>query len=322
MSFVSFFADAEIALGVKLLEVVYMIMGLLAIYTGVKNACDKENSSRIPTGIFWIILGIIIGFGRFINGMENGPVITGVLIFIMVIPAVLQKVKPGKIDKPTAEQSQRLLEKNGMKVFIPALSIGLSAIIFALFTDLGAIVGVAVGVLIGVAFLMILSKENKPVVFLKDTERLLSTVGPLSILPMLLASLGAIFTAAGVGEVIASYVEKIIPSGNLTIGIIVYCLGMVFFTMIMGNAYAAITVMTVGIGGPFVLALGADPTVVGMLALTVGFCGTLLTPMAANFNIVPVAMLDMKKRFGVIKNQMVIAVLMIIVQIAYMLLFS
>ena len=322
MSFVSFFADAEIALGVKLLEVVYMIMGLLAIYTGVKNACDKENSSRIPTGIFWIILGIIIGFGRFINGMENGPVITGVLIFIMVIPAVLQKVKLGKIDKPTAEQSQRLLEKNGMKVFIPALSIGLSAIIFALFTDLGAIVGVAVGVLIGVAFLMILSKENKPVVFLKDTERLLSTVGPLSILPMLLASLGAIFTAAGVGEVIASYVEKIIPSGNLTIGIIVYCLGMVFFTMIMGNAYAAITVMTVGIGGPFVLALGADPTVVGMLALTVGFCGTLLTPMAANFNIVPVAMLDMKKRFGVIKNQMVIAVLMIIVQIAYMLLFS
>lgn len=97
---------------------------------------------------------------------------------------------------------------------------------------------------------------------------------------------------------------------------------MVIFTMIMGNAYAAITVMTVGIGAPFVLALGADPTVVGMLALTIGFCGTLLTPMAANFNIVPVAMLDMKNRFGVIKNQLVIAVFMILFQIGYMLLFS
>lgn len=322
MSFVSFFSSADIALGTKLLEVVYMIMGLLAIYTGVKNACDKENSSRILTSVFWIVLGVVIGFGRFINGMDNGAIITGVLIFIMVIPAILRKVKPGKIEKPTKEQSERLLAKNGMKVFIPALSIGAFAIIFATFTDLGAIVGVAFGVLVGAIVLMLMSKENTPKVFLNDTERLLSTVGPLSILPMLLAALGAIFTKAGVGEVIASYVEKIIPNGNVTVGIIVYCLGMVFFTMIMGNAYAAITVMTVGIGGPFVLALGADPTVVGMLALTTGFCGTLLTPMAANFNIVPVAMLDMKNRFGVIKNQVVIAIFMIFVQIGYMLLFS
>ena len=322
MSFVSFFSSADVALSTKLLEVVYIVMGLLAIYTGIKNVCDKENSSRILTGLFWVVLGVIIGFGRFINGMENGAIITGVLLFVMVIPAILKKVKPGKIDKPTKEQSERLLKKNGMKVFIPALSIGLSGIVFATFTDLGAIVGVAVGVIIGVIFIMIMSKENTPVVFLKDTERLLSTVGPLCILPMLLAALGAVFTKAGVGEVIASYVEKIIPAGNVSIGIIAYALGMVFFTMIMGNAYAAITVMTVGIGGPFVLAYGADPTIIGMLALTTGFCGTLLTPMAANFNIVPVAMLDMRNRFGVIKNQIVIAFFMIVFQIAYMLLFS
>ena len=322
MSMISFFRDADITLGVKLLEVVYMLMGLLSIYTGVKNACDKENSSRIPTSIFWVVLGIVIGFGRFINGTENGAVVTGILIFVMAIPAVLKKVKAGKMDKPTKAQSERLLAKNGMKVFIPALSIGLSAIYFASFTDLGAIVGVAFGVLLGVVILMLMSKENTPKVFLNDTERLLSTVGPLCILPMLLASLGAVFTKAGVGEVIASYVERIIPDGNLTVGIIVYCLGMVFFTMIMGNAYAAITVMTVGIGGPFVLALGANPTVVGMIALTTGFCGTLLTPMAANFNIVPVAMLDMKDRFGVIKNQFVIALFMIVFQIGYMLLCS
>ena len=89
--------------------------------------------------------------------------------------------------------------------------------------------------------------------------------------------------------------------------------------MIMGNAFAAITVMTVGIGAPFVLSLGADPAVVGILALTCGYCGTLLTPMAANFNIVPVAMLQMKDRMGVIKNQVLPAFVMIVVQIIYML---
>ena len=94
------------------------------------------------------------------------------------------------------------------------------------------------------------------------------------------------------------------------------------FTMIMGNAFAAITVITVGIGAPFVLALGAKPTIVGMLALTCGYCGTLCTPMAANFNIVPVALLEMKDRFGVIKRQWLPAIIILVFQIVYMLLFK
>lgn len=59
-----------------------------------------------------------------------------------------------------------------------------------------------------------------------------------------------------------------------------------------------------------------------MVALTCGFCGTLLTPMAANFNIVPVAMLEMKDKYGVIKNQLPIALFMLIFQIVYMILFK
>jgi uncharacterized membrane protein len=97
---------------------------------------------------------------------------------------------------------------------------------------------------------------------------------------------------------------------------------MMLFTMIMGNAFAAITVMTVGIGAPFVLAYGADPVLIGMVALTCGYCGTLCTPMAANFNIVPVAMLEMKDRFGVIKNQALLAVVFLVFQIGYMILFK
>ena len=141
-------------------------------------------------------------------------------------------------------------------------------------------------------------------------------------LPMLLAALGAVFTAAGVGDVISSLVSNIIPAGNVTIGIIVYAIGMAVFTMIMGNAFAAITVMTVGIGAPFVLKYGADPVAIGSLALTCGYCGTLCTPMAANFNMVPVAILEMKDKNGVIKKQVLVAVIMLVVQIVMMIMMS
>jgi uncharacterized membrane protein len=228
---------------------------------------------------------------------------------------------PGS-DEPSKEDMAQSYNEIGMKIFIPALAIGISAIIFAIFTNLGALVGVGFGVIIAMLILRIYSEKNTLKVFLNDSERLLSTVGPLSMLPMLLASLGAIFTEAGVGEVIAQIVGKIIPEGNVNIGIIVYALGMMFFTMIMGNAFAAITVMTVGIGGPFVLKYGANPALVGMLALTCGYCGTLLTPMAANFNIVPVATLDMKDGMGVIKNQIVPSLLLIVFQIVYMIMFK
>ncbi|SCY76520.1 DUF979 domain-containing protein [Alkaliphilus peptidifermentans] len=313
----TFFMNSEIMIGAKLLEVIYIIIGLITIYTGVKNGRDEENPSRMGTAIFWCSLGIVIAFGRWIPPMFNG-----VLIITMTIPSIMQKVKIGKQNPPTQEESKAAFDKIGMKIFIPALAIGICAIIFAVFTTMGALVGVGAGILVSTILLMMFSSNNTPQVFLKDSERLLSSVGPLSMLPMLLASLGAVFAAAGVGQVIASIVGNIIPQGNVNVGIIVYALGMMLFTMIMGNAFAAITVMTVGIGAPFVLAYGADPVVIGMLALTSGYCGTLCTPMAANFNIVPVAMLDMKDRMGVIKNQVIPALILITFQITYMIMFK
>lgn len=313
----SFFTNPEVLLSQKLLEVLFIIMGFIAIYTGVKNLTDKKNPSPYGTALFWITMGVLIAFGRWIPNLVNG-----LLVVLMTLPAILRKVSKGGAAAPSHEEMTANFEKIGMKIFLPALAIGLFAIVFALFTKLGALVGVGAGIFVAIVLLMAYSAQNKPQTFLNDSERLLSTVGPLSMLPMLLASLGAIFTAAGVGDVIASLVGRIIPQGNVNVGIIVYALGMMLFTMIMGNAFAAITVMTVGIGAPFVLALGADPVVIGMLALTSGYCGTLMTPMAANFNMVPVAMLDMKDRMGVIKNQVVPALIMITFQIGYMILFK
>lgn len=314
----SFFLSDDFTIGQKSLEVLYIIIGMISIHAGIKNFLDKENKSSIGTGIFWTSLGIVISFGRWIPSIINGA-----LVILMVAPAILKKVQIGKVDYPTPKETRANFDKIGLKIFVPALCIGVVAIIFAVFLpQIGALVGVGAGVLIASILLMIYSSDNKPIVFLKDSERLLSTVGPLSILPMLLAALGSIFTKAGVGEIIASIVGNIIPEGNVTVGIIVFAISMMLFTMIMGNAFAAITVMTVGIGAPFVLEYGADPAIVGMLALTCGYCGTLLTPMAANFNIVPVAILEMKDKFGVIKNQVFIAFVMLIFQIIYMINFS
>ena len=42
----SFFMDSAISLSSKLLECVYIIIGLITIYAGVKNLLDKENPAR------------------------------------------------------------------------------------------------------------------------------------------------------------------------------------------------------------------------------------------------------------------------------------
>ncbi len=241
---------------------------------------------------------------------------------LMVLSPILKQVKAGSEPSPSVEEMTKNYKKIGFKVFIPAVSIGAFALIAALFTTISPLFGMGVGVVVGIILLMIFSKDNKPSVFLNDGRRMLDIVGPLSMLPTLLAALGAVFTTAGVGDVISGIVSNIIPEGNVAIGIIVYAVGMALFTMVMGNAFAAITVMTVGIGAPFVLAHGADPVIIGSLALTCGYCGTLCTPMAANFNIVPVAVLEMKDDYGVIKNQVVIAGIMLVVQIIMMIVLS
>ena len=156
----------------------------------------------------------------------------------------------------------------------------------------------------------------------EDTTRLLMQVGASSLLPQLLGALGVVFTAAGVGNIIGEVAGSVVGGGGRVAGVVAYCLGMVIFTMIMGNAFAAFTVITIGVGIPFVIAQGGNPAVVGALGMTSGYCGTLLTPMAANFNIVPGAILETKDKYTIIKTQAPMAFAMILVNIVLMLLLA
>ena len=151
-----------------------------------------------------------------------------------------------------------------------------------------------------------------------QSDRMIQQVGPVGMLPQFLAMLGVVFTSAGVGEVVSNGIAKIVPDGSQLAGVIAYCVGMALFTIIVGNTFAAFTVITAGIGIPFVIALGGDPVIAGAIAMTTGFCGTLVTPMAANFNALPVGLLEMKDTYGVIKAQAPIAAVMFVIQVALM----
>ena len=208
----------------------------------------------------------------------------------------------------------------GNMIFVPALALAIVAFLVAQFwtEQLGSLVALGIATVVALILSFIITK-GKFGDAAEDGRRLLELIGPLCILPQLLAALGSVFSSAGVGQVIADGISAVIPQGNILLGVIAYCVGMALFTMIMGNAFAAFAVITIGIGIPFVISQGANPVVASALALTAGYCGTLMTPMAANFNIVPTAILEIDdKKYGLIKYQIPVAITMLIIHIILM----
>jgi len=147
---------------------------------------------------------------------------------------------------------------------------------------------------------------------IKEARRLLDAVGWAAVLPQMLAALGALFAMAGVGNVVSGLAQRWIPLDNSFAVVTTYAIGMAVFTMIMGNAFAAFPVMTAGIGLPLIVhKFGGDPTVMAAIGMLSGFCGTLMTPMAANFNIVPTALLELPDEYAVIKVQIPTALMLL-----------
>lgn len=296
----------------NLLEFFFILTGLLMAYTGLRVLRDQRHPTRVQTASFWFLLAVTFSLGRFIP-----PFVSGLMVVGMGILTLFKQVKIGPIEQGTEEEAQAHSKRIGNKIFIPVVSLAFIAIIIAQFTPLGGQVGIGVAAVSSLLIAMLITRANGNTA-LHEGDRMVRQVGTVGILPQLLAALGVIFTAAGVGEVIAGMISTVVPEGNQFLGVVAYVLGMVLFTMIMGNAFAAFTVITAGIGVPFVIAQGADPVIAGALAMTAGYCGTLMTPMAANFNALPVALLEMKNPNGVIKEQLPYALLMIVVHISLM----
>ena len=307
----------EIKALLKLLtQIIYILCGLVSISTGIRGL--KNEKAKIGTFLFWTILGIIFIFGEAIPYK-----VTGGLLVILAIITVTKQLHIGKFENISSQFKIAQSEKLKNKIFIPAVLIGIAAFLILQFkigkTAIPPALGIGGGSLIALLSAAIIIKPKFSETN-EDTSKLLMQIGATAILPQLLAALGAVFTKAGVGKVIAASILSVVPTGNIFIGIVIYAIGMVIFTMIMGNAFAAFSVITAGIGIPFIIKNGGNPAVIGALGMTAGYCGTLMTPMAANFNIVPASILEIKDKYGIIKVQAPMALLLLVTHIILMLL--
>ena len=295
-----------------LLEIFYIIIGLFMGITMIFTLKDKNHKTRIGTALFWGILAVVFILGNYIPSM-----IVGILVVLIAVLSATKQINIGTLKQLDDTFTTLKAEKLGLKIFIPSLAIAIIAMLVASFTEFSGTVAIGIAAICAMVIAFIITKAT-PKEFLEDSNRMYQSVGSFAILPQLLASLGVLFTAAGVGDKIASIISNVIPAGNAFVGVATYAIGMAIFTMIMGNAFAAFAVITVGIGVPFVFNIGGDPLIIGTLALTAGYCGTLLTPMAANFNMLPAALLEMKDKNAVIKAQAPVALTLLAVHILLM----
>jgi len=289
----------------------YTLAGAMFAVIALLSALDRANPKRLGNAAFWGLMALSLLGGDRIGDFGNGLLVLG-------LAGLAGFGLIGRSHPPTtsSEEREAWSDKLGNKLFLPALIIPVTALIGTLvynYTPVGGYgwieakretyIFLAVGVLLALAtiFAWLRPPALAPA---QEGRRLLDAIGWAAVLPQMLAALGVLFAAAGVGEIIGSLTKSVIPEGSVFLTILVFAVGMALFTMIMGNAFAAFPVMAAAIGVPLlIVGYGGDPAVIGAVGMLAGFCGTLMTPMAANFNIVPAALLELKDQYGVIRAQ-------------------
>jgi len=302
----------------------YVLAGAVFAGFAIGSLRDETNRKRWGNAAFWLLLAGSFWFGDFLGDLGNG-----ILVLALVGIAGMHFIGRGSKESTTADERQRSSERHGNRLFLPALIIPFTAFVGTLLfnytplkglnlIDPKAVTLVLLGCGVIIALVVSYVWLRPPALAAVDEgSRLANSIGWAMVLPQMLASLGVIFAAAGVGTTIGAIVGAIIPEGSILLAVILYALGMVVFTIIMGNAFAAFPVMAAAIGVPILIhADGGNPAVIGAVGMLAGFCGTLMTPMAANFNIVPAALLELKSQYGVIKVQVATAVPLLIANIA------
>ena len=289
----------------------YALGGAMFAAFALLSARDASNPKRLGNAAFWGLLATSFFLGNALGDLGNG-----VLVLCLVALAGFGLVGRGNPRTTTLPEREALSARLGNRLFLPALIIPATALLGTIgytYTPLGqsglfepkwvTLILLGIGALSAVVVTM--AWLRPPLLApLEEGRRLMDSVGWAAVLPQMLAALGAVFALAGVGDIIGSLAGQIIPEGNRFVAVAVYALGMALFTMIMGNAFAAFPVMAAAIGVPLLIQnYHGDAAVIGAIGMLAGFCGTLMTPMAANFNIVPAALLELKDRNGVIKAQ-------------------
>ncbi|WP_454760436.1 DUF979 domain-containing protein [Caulobacter segnis] len=303
------------------LPLVYLLAGLMFAAFAVLSAADRENPKRFGNAAFWGLFAASFLFGDRFGDLGNG-----FLALALALIAGTGQLGVGAPKTTSPAERESLAATYGARLFIPALVIPVLVLVGSLTLKRLSFVDPKQATLVSLALAALVAAILAKVMFrqpaiapLQEGRRLMDLVGWAALLPQMLAALGAVFAVAGVGKTIGELAVQLTPVDSRFAAIAAYCLGMAVFTVMMGNAFAAFPVMTGGIALPLVIGrFGGDPAVVCAIGMLSGFCGTLLTPLAANFNLVPAALLQLKDRYAVIRAQAPTAVLMLVVNVVLM----
>ena len=301
------------------LEQVYWIVGAMFAAFAVSQLLDGAWRSAL----FWGCFALAMGAGSYLPDLLSGALV----IVLAVLGAVGLRPKPATT--ADAQTRERSAAKLGNRLFLPALVIPVTALAGTFLlpathlidTKQVTFIAFALGALIALGLAMTMLRASPPHA-VQEGRRLVDSIGWAAVLPQMLAALGGVFAAAGMGKVVAGLVVDYIPMTAPVVAVVTFTLGMALFTFVMGNAFAAFPVMVGGIGLPLIVGkFGGDPVIMSAVGMLSGFCGTLLTPMAANFNIVPAAVLELSDRNAVIKVQAPTAFILLAANTALMALF-
>ena len=301
----------------------YWLAGALLLITAGMIVSDRSHPKRWTSALFWALFSMV-----FLIGDRLSPFVVGVGVLVMAGIAGIGGVGRGAHAELPVKAARASAGRLGHKLFIPALSIPLVTVIGTVLlkhVQIGGVplldpknttfVSLGLGCLVALILACILTRDT-PLQGLRESRRLTEALGWTMVLPQMLAMLGLLFNDAGVGTAVAHVTTAYINMDYRLIAVMVYVLGMALFTMIMGNGFAAFPVMTGGVGVPVLGGIyDANPAVMAAIGMFSGYCGTLMTPMAANYNMVPVALLELPDKYAVIKAQIPTALMMLVVNI-------
>ena len=308
------------------LSVVYVVAGVVFSAFAILSALDRNNRKRFGNAAFWALVAT-----SFLAGDRLGDVGNGIVVLGLAAIAGLGGLGRGLPATTSTDERKTSAERFGNRLFIPALTLPLVVVFGVLVLkplEFGGVplldpkqatllsLSLAAVIATGVGLVLLRQPLMSP---LQEGRRLMDTVGWAALLPQMLAALGAVFALAGVGETIGQLVTTHLPMDARLTAVAVYCLGMAGFTMIMGNAFAAFPVMTAGVALPILVGkFGGDPAVIASIGMLSGFCGPLMTPLAANFNLVPAALLELPDRYAVIRAQIPTAIPLLLANVVLM----
>ncbi|MGG7575266.1 DUF979 domain-containing protein [Streptomyces sp. BP-8] len=314
----------------------YWLVGLSFLVMAAQMVTDRSNPKRYGTGAFWGLIGAGFVYSSWVVTKQAPAEPLGVAVLAMAVLAGFGCTGRGTPRTTTPEQRSASAAKLGNRLFVPALTIPVVAMACAIgvkHLSFGGrpvlqegsetILGLGIGAVVALVVGMVMLREKRISVPVQSGRSMLEAMGWAMLLPQMLATLGAIFQVSGVGDQVGKLATSVLPKDSLYIAVVVYCVGMFAFTIIMGNAFAAFPVMTAAVGWPVLIGhFDGNPAAVLAIGMLAGFCGTLVTPMAANFNIVPAALLELKDQYGPIKAQLPTAGVLLGCNIVIMALFA